>query len=132
MIKIFKSLGGYFELPKAVKNSWINVTNPKPSEIQKLTDKYDLPGDLITDILDIDERSRFEFEENWTYHGKDEFDLVADKNVVADTGEQAIEKARKLYLKDGKPFKDEEDSTITHRLVALRLVKVERGEWIDG
>lgn len=66
MIKIYKTFGGFIEIQEPEKGCWINVTNPKPSEIQKLTDKYDLPGDLITDILDIDERSRVEFEDNWT------------------------------------------------------------------
>ncbi len=66
MIKIFKTFGGYTEIPKAEKNCWINVTNPTPAEIVKLTEKYELPNDSINDILDVDERPRIEFEDEWT------------------------------------------------------------------
>jgi len=68
MIKIFKSLGGYFELPKAVKNSWINVTNPTPDEIELIRNEFNVPEDIFNDILDPDERPRVEFD--------DEFQLV--------------------------------------------------------
>jgi magnesium transporter len=68
MIKIFKSLGGYFELPKAVKNSWINVTNPTPDEIEEIRNEFNVPEDIFNDILDPDERPRVEFD--------DEFQLV--------------------------------------------------------
>jgi len=66
MIKIFKTFGGYVEINKPQKGCWINTTNPSAPEIQKLTDDYGFPGDLINDILDQDERPRVEFEENWT------------------------------------------------------------------
>jgi magnesium transporter len=66
MIKIYKTFGGFTDIAKPEKGSWINVVNPTPEEIQELSVKFDLPGDLINDILDIDERSRVEFEDNWT------------------------------------------------------------------
>jgi magnesium transporter len=65
MIKIFKSLGGYFELPKAVKNSWINVTNPTPDEIDQVRSEFNIPEDIFNDILDPDERSRVEFDDDF-------------------------------------------------------------------
>lgn len=68
MIKIFRSLGGYFELPKAVKNGWINVTNPTPDEIEIIRKEFNVPEDIFNDILDPDERPRVEFD--------DEFQLV--------------------------------------------------------
>lgn len=66
MIKIFKTFGGYVEINELQKNCWINVTNPSPDEINKLKDKFGLPSDLITDILDQDERPRVEFDDDWT------------------------------------------------------------------
>ncbi len=66
MIKIFKTFGGYTEVKEPQKGCWINVTNPSADEIKKLSDNFTLPTDLITDILDQDERPRVEFEDNWT------------------------------------------------------------------
>lgn len=65
MIKIFKSLGGYFELPKAVKNSWINVTNPTPDEIEYIRSEFSVPEDIFNDILDPDERPRLEIDDDF-------------------------------------------------------------------
>jgi len=66
MIKIFKTFGGYIEIDKPQEKCWINTTNPTKDEIQKLTDDFGLPSDIINDILDQDERPRIEFEDNWT------------------------------------------------------------------
>jgi magnesium transporter len=66
MIKIYKTFGGFNSIAKPEKGSWINVINPTQDEIQDLSVKFNLPSDLINDILDIDERSRVEFEDNWT------------------------------------------------------------------
>lgn len=66
MIKIFKTFGGYVEIAKPETGCWINVTQPGQAEIQKLTDDFKVPSDLINDILDIDERPRVEFEDDWT------------------------------------------------------------------
>lgn len=66
MIKIFKTFGGYAEINELQKNCWINATSPTKSEIQKLTDEFGLPNDLINDILDQDERPRIEYDAHWT------------------------------------------------------------------
>jgi magnesium transporter len=66
MIKIFKTFGGYIEIPKPVKGCWINVTNPTQTEIDRISKEFELPLDSITDILDVDERPRIEFEDFWT------------------------------------------------------------------
>ncbi len=66
MIKIFKTFGGYAEIPKIEKGCWINVTSPDTSEIQRLKDDFKLPDDIIRDILDADERPRVEFDDDWT------------------------------------------------------------------
>jgi magnesium transporter len=66
MIKIFKTFGGYVEIPKMEKGCWINVIQPTPLEVQRLIDEFQLPTDTINDILDTDERPRVEFDDNWS------------------------------------------------------------------
>jgi magnesium transporter len=66
MIKIFKTFGGYIEINEPQDDCWINTTNPTQSEILRLRDEFGLPGDILNDILDQDERPRIEFEDNWT------------------------------------------------------------------
>lgn len=66
MIKIFKTFGGYIEIPKLEKGCWINVIQPTQEEIQRLIDEFQLPADTINDILDTDERPRVEFDDNWS------------------------------------------------------------------
>lgn len=66
MIKIFKTFGGYVEIPHVEKGCWINVNQPTPEEIDRIRKEFKLPQDLIQDILDPDERSRVEFEDDWS------------------------------------------------------------------
>jgi len=66
MIKIFKTFGGYVEIPQVEAGCWINVTSPTSSEIERITDEFTLPGDIIPDILDADERPRLEFDDDWS------------------------------------------------------------------
>ena len=66
MIKIFKSFGGYTQINKPEKNCWINAANPTQDEILRLTTDFGLPSDIILDILDKDERSRIEFDDDRT------------------------------------------------------------------
>lgn len=66
MIKIFKSFGGYIEIPQAEKGCWINVIQPDTDEIKFLEQAFDVPSDLIQDILDVDERPRYEEDDDWT------------------------------------------------------------------
>lgn len=66
MLKIFKSFGGYVEIPQAEKGCWINVVQPSPDEIERLQTEYHVPPDIIQDILDIDERPRYEFDDDWS------------------------------------------------------------------
>ena len=77
MIKVFKTFGGYHELPEAEKNSWINVTNPTPEEIEFIRKQFNVPEDIFNDILDPDERPRVEFD--------DEFQLVILRVPVANS-----------------------------------------------
>ncbi len=65
MIKIYKTFGGFVEIPQTEPGCWVNVINPEQAEIQQLAETHGIPADLITDILDRDERSRVEFDEDW-------------------------------------------------------------------
>ena len=65
MIKIFKTFGGYNEIPELLKGCWVNVINPAQHEIEQLSTRFHLPGDVINDILDVDERPRIEIEDSW-------------------------------------------------------------------
>jgi len=65
MIKIFETFGGYNEIHKAVDGCWINVIQPTSEEIQRLSDEFRLPTDIVNDILDADERPRVEFDDAW-------------------------------------------------------------------
>ncbi len=66
MIKIFKTFGGYIEINEPQDGCWINATNPNFGEIQRLTEDFGLPYDIINDILDLDERPRIEYDDDWT------------------------------------------------------------------
>ncbi|TKG94036.1 magnesium transporter CorA family protein [Puteibacter caeruleilacunae] len=66
MIKIFKTFGGYSKISEPEKGCWINAISPTDSEIERLTNDFGVPDDIISDILDIDERPRVEFEDDWT------------------------------------------------------------------
>jgi len=66
MIRIFKTFGGYTEISKLQKGCWINIINPTSDETQDLRDDFGMPEDIISDILDQDERPRVEFDDDWT------------------------------------------------------------------
>lgn len=66
MLKIFKSFGGYIEIPQAEKGCWINVVEPSGEEIERLQSEFLVPDDIIRDILDVDERPRYEIDDDWS------------------------------------------------------------------
>jgi magnesium transporter len=66
MIKIFKTFGGYLEIPKVEKGCWINVNQPTTEEIRRISDEFQLPQEIFHDILDTDERPRVEFDDDWS------------------------------------------------------------------
>ena len=65
MIKIYKTFGDYIEISKYENNCWINVFEPSEKEIQKLSTDFNIPTDIIKDILDPDERPRIETDDDW-------------------------------------------------------------------
>ncbi|MGD9555616.1 MAG: magnesium transporter CorA family protein [Mangrovibacterium sp.] len=66
MLKIYKSFGGYVEIPQAEKGCWINIVEPTTEETERLQNEFQVPDDLIRDILDADERPRYEVDDDWS------------------------------------------------------------------
>ncbi|NCB08647.1 MAG: magnesium transporter CorA family protein, partial [Bacteroidia bacterium] len=65
MLKMFKTFGGYIEIPQVEKGCWINVSAPTQKEILRLTEEFNIPPEIVQDILDADERPRVEFDDEW-------------------------------------------------------------------
>lgn len=66
MIQYFKNINQQtvqVSLPE--NDTWVNISPPlKQEEFLQLADQLDIPLDFLTDSLDIDERTRFEEEDN--------------------------------------------------------------------
>lgn len=61
MITMWKQNGkGLVRTGILERNCWIQVTAPTPLEIETIEREYNIDPDVITDILDMDERSRSE------------------------------------------------------------------------
>jgi len=66
MIQYFKNINQQtVEIDKPENGAWINVSPPlKQEEFSELSNGLEIPIDFLTDSLDIDERSRFEEDDN--------------------------------------------------------------------
>ncbi len=66
MIQYFKNINQQtIAIDKPENGAWVNVLPPlKQEEFSELSSALDIPIDFLTDSLDIDERSRFEEEDN--------------------------------------------------------------------
>lgn len=66
MIQYFKNINHQIiQTDAPEQGSWVNVLPPlKQEEFSKLAQQLDIPLDFLTDSLDIDERTRFEEEDN--------------------------------------------------------------------
>lgn len=66
MIKYFKNIDARtVEISSPENGAWVNITPPlKQSEFEHLSEELDIPLDFLTDSLDIDEKSRYELEDN--------------------------------------------------------------------
>ena len=66
MIQYFKNVSHKtIQIDKPEVGTWVNVLPPlKQEEFTELSDKLNIPIDFLTDSLDIDERPRFEEEDN--------------------------------------------------------------------
>ncbi len=65
MITYWKNQNGLVQIRQFEKDCWMNVVNPTPSEVSMLINKFKVPEEIVTDILDTDERSRLEVEGKW-------------------------------------------------------------------
>ena len=66
MISYYSNQDGQLALTElAGPETWIHLTPPfSPEELPGIAERYDLPIDFLTDPLDIDERSRYEREDD--------------------------------------------------------------------
>ncbi len=66
MLQYFKNENGHtLAIEKPEAGSWINIVPPlKQEEFSEVAEALDIPLDFLSDSLDIDERSRFEVEDN--------------------------------------------------------------------
>lgn len=58
---------GLLPLQSFVRGNVINVVNPTTEEITSLKNTFKISEDFLTDIMDIDERSRMEYEDDKLY-----------------------------------------------------------------
>lgn len=57
--------GHLTELDKPLLSCWINVSPPfEPDELESISSEFSIPLDFLTDSLDVDERSRYEREDD--------------------------------------------------------------------
>lgn len=66
MIRYYtKKYRRFMELEKEEDAAWIHISLPfEQGELSAFSERHDIPLDFLTDSLDIDERSRYEREEN--------------------------------------------------------------------
>ncbi|MVT08828.1 magnesium transporter CorA family protein [Chitinophaga tropicalis] len=66
MIRYFKNIDARtVEVSTPENGVWVNITPPlKQEEFELLSEELDIPLDFLTDSLDIDEKSRYELEDN--------------------------------------------------------------------
>ncbi len=66
MVKYYiRENGRTKELAEPVEACWINVSAPfTPEELEEIAQQFDIPLDFLTDPLDIDERPRYERDED--------------------------------------------------------------------
>jgi len=57
---------GLTEVEDFRPGTWVKVVNPTEKEIASLVSRFHMPIDFVTDPLDVDERARFEVEEENT------------------------------------------------------------------
>ncbi len=64
MIQMFKSTGQRFAPALNLDETfWLHLENPDTDEINTIVKQYDLPEDFITDLQDVDENARLEYDE---------------------------------------------------------------------
>ncbi len=65
MVKFYTKEGGQLRVLEAPEHAcWVNISPPfTPEELEEVAQQFDIPFDFLTDPLDIDERPRYERDE---------------------------------------------------------------------
>ncbi|MCF8244481.1 MAG: magnesium transporter CorA family protein [Saprospiraceae bacterium] len=66
MVKYYSKEGGQLRVLDAPEHAcWVNISPPfTPEELEEIAQQFDIPFDFLTDPLDIDERPRYERDED--------------------------------------------------------------------
>lgn len=66
MVKFYTKEGGQLRVLEAPEHAcWVNISPPfTPEELEEVAQQFDIPFDFLTDPLDIDERPRYERDED--------------------------------------------------------------------
>jgi len=65
MRKFLSCRNGFVEIDQWIPNSWICVERPTEDDNQYLITQLNVPESFLSDIEDVDERPRIEYEGNW-------------------------------------------------------------------
>jgi magnesium transporter len=66
MIQMYRSFLGTEKIQEIESGCWIHCVQPDSEEVNILQEEYKVPQDVIQDILDNDERPRYEVDDDWS------------------------------------------------------------------
>lgn len=66
MIKYYHLEDGFTPTDNYTEEDWIHLEGHEKKELEQITDRFDIPANLLADIYDIDERPRVDSGQGWT------------------------------------------------------------------
>ncbi|MBR6177399.1 MAG: magnesium transporter CorA family protein [Bacteroidales bacterium] len=66
MIQMYRSFLGAEKFSELENGCWVHCVQPDSEEVELLQEKFKVPQDVIQDILDNDERPRYEVDDEWS------------------------------------------------------------------
>ena len=66
MIKYYHLEDGFTPTDNYTEGDWIHLEGHEKKELEQITDRFDIPANLLADIYDIDERPRVGSGQGWT------------------------------------------------------------------
>ena len=66
MIKYYHLEDGFTPTDNYTEGDWIHLEGHEKKELEQITDRFDIPANLLADIYDIDERPRVDSGQGWT------------------------------------------------------------------
>jgi len=66
MIQMYRSFLGTEKIQELESGCWVHCVQPDSEEVNILQEEYNVPQDIIQDILDNDERPRYEVDEEYS------------------------------------------------------------------